>query len=69
MDNSNGAHYIPCDVKNNLNLMAMEQGLYAQVIMLSPEGLKVLHHIGTKMKLNLSFKVNIQYHNDGLILT
>ena len=34
MDNSNEARDIPRDVKNNIKPMEMEQGLYAQVIML-----------------------------------
>ena len=33
-DNSNEARDIPRKVQNNIKLMAMEQGLYAQVIML-----------------------------------
>ena len=31
-DNSNDSCDIPLDVKNNIKQMAMEQGLYAQVI-------------------------------------
>ena len=34
MDNSNEARDIPRDVKNNIKRMEMEQGLYAQVIVL-----------------------------------
>ena len=34
-NNSNVAHDIPREVKNNLKRMAMEQGLYAQVVKLS----------------------------------
>ena len=31
-DNTNEARFIPLEVKNNIKLMAMEQGLYAQVV-------------------------------------
>ena len=31
-NNSNEAQFIPREVKNNINRMAMEQGLYSQVI-------------------------------------
>ena len=40
MDNSNEAHDIPREVKNNINRMAKEQGLYAQVIMIRRKDLK-----------------------------
>ena len=33
-DNANGAQFIPLEVKNKIKRMAMEQGLYEQVIML-----------------------------------
>ena len=39
-DNSNEALDIPREVKNNIKRMAMEQGLYAQVIMLRRKYLK-----------------------------
>ena len=39
-DNSNEARFIPLDMKNNINQMAMEQRLYAQVIMLRWKYLK-----------------------------
>ena len=40
MDNSNEACDTPSNVKNNIKRMEMEQGLYAQVIMLRREDLK-----------------------------
>ena len=40
MNNSNEACDIPRDVKNEIKRMEMEQGLYAQVIMLCREDLK-----------------------------
>ena len=46
----------------------MEQVLYAQVIMIRQKDLKSFATDKGK-KLNLSFKVNLQDHNDGLILT
>ena len=33
-DNVNGAQFIPLEMKNNIKIISMEQGLYAQVIML-----------------------------------
>ena len=39
-NNSNEAQFIPSDVKNNIKLMATEQGLYAQVVKLRRKDLK-----------------------------
>ena len=39
-NNANAAQCIPLKKKNNMKLMAMEQGLYAQVIMLCRKDLK-----------------------------
>ena len=33
-DNANEAQFIPQNMKNNMNLMAIEQGFYAQVVKL-----------------------------------
>ena len=33
-DDSNGAQFIPPEMKNNMKRMAMEQGLHAQVVMI-----------------------------------
>ena len=54
MDNSNEAHDIPRDVKNNIDRMAMEQGLYAQVIMPCREDLKFV--AANKNKNEAKFK-------------
>ena len=54
MDNSNKARDIPRDVKNNIKRMAMEQGLYAQVIMLHREDLKFV--ATDKIKNEAKFK-------------
>ena len=40
MDNSNEAHDLPREVKNNIKRMATEQGLYAQVVNICRKGLK-----------------------------
>ena len=69
MDISKKSHDKPREVKNNIKRMEIEQGLYAQGIMISQKYLKVVATDKKKMKLNLSFKVNLQDHNDGLILT
>ena len=55
--------------KNNKKIMAMEQGLYVQVVKIRRKDLKFVATDKTKMKLTLSFKVNLQDHNDSLILT
>ena len=39
-NNVNEAHNIPIDIKNNINQMSMEQGLYAQVVMLRKKYVK-----------------------------
>ena len=39
-DNSNKARFITQEIKNNIKLMEMEEGLFAQVIMLCREDLK-----------------------------
>ena len=33
-NNANEAQFLPLEVKNNIERMSMEQGLYAQVVML-----------------------------------
>ena len=45
--------------------MAMEQSLYAQVVKLWRKDLKFVAADRTKMRLNLSFRVNMQDHNYG----
>ena len=67
-NNSNEAKFILREVKNNIKWMAMEQELYAQVMVIRQKDLKFVA-TDKKMKLNLSFKVNLQDHNDGSILT
>ena len=67
-DNANVAQFIPLDMKNNIKWMAIEQGSYTQVIMLHRKDLKFVATDKKKFKLNLSFKVNMKDHNDGLIL-
>ena len=47
----------------------MEQSLYAQVVKLCRKDLQFVAADKTKMKQNLSFRVNLQDHNYGLILT
>ena len=40
-DNANVAQFIPIGMKNNINRIATEQGLYAQVIMIRQKYLNV----------------------------
>ena len=49
--------------------MAMEKGLYAQVVKISRKDLKFIAENRNKMKQNSSSKVNLQDHSVGLILT
>ena len=45
----------------------MEQGLYAQVVMLCRKDLKIVEANKNKMTLNSSSKVRLQDHSIGLI--
>ena len=56
MDNSNESHNIPRDVKNNINRMSMEQGLYAQVIMLRREDFKFVATDENKNEAKFNFQ-------------
>ena len=53
-NNSNEARGIPREVKNNIKRMEMEQGLYAQVIMLHRKSLKLV--ATDKIKNEAKFK-------------
>ena len=68
-DNENVAQFIPPEMKNKINLMVTEQGLYAKVIMLRRKCLNFVATYKNKMKLNSISKVNLQDHNVDLILT
>ena len=67
-DNGNEDQFIPLGVKINIKLMAMEQGLYAQVVMLLRKDLEFIAANKNKLKLNSSSKVDIQDHSVVLIL-
>ena len=41
-DNANYAQFIPLEIKDSLKLMAMEQGLYEQVVKLHRKGFKFI---------------------------
>ena len=56
MENSNEAHDIPRDLKNNIKRMAMEQGLYAQVIMLRQDDLKFVATDKNKNRAKFKFQ-------------
>ena len=60
---------IPIDLKNNMKVMELEQGLYPQVVKPRQNDMKFIAESRNKMKLNLSFKVNLEYHSFGLVLT
>ena len=52
--NANDAQFIPLEMKNNIKLMAMEQGLYTQLIMLRQKYLKCV--AANKNKNGAKFK-------------
>ena len=54
-NNAYDAQFILLDKKNNIIIMAMKQGSYAQVIMICRKYIFILHQIRTKMKLNSTF--------------
>ena len=41
-NNENEAQFVPLEVNNNINLMATEQGLYAQLVKLRRKYLKFI---------------------------
>ena len=55
-DNANEAQFLPLDVKNNIKKMAMEQGLYAQVVMLRRKDLKLIGANKNKNEAKLKFQ-------------
>ena len=58
-DNVNDAQFIPLEMKNKINRMSMEQGLYEQVIMLRWKDLKFV--AADKNKNEAKFKFQGQY--------
>ena len=56
MDNSNEAHYIPREVKNNIKIMAMEPGVYAQVVKLRRKYLKFVATDKNKNEAKFKFQ-------------
>ena len=65
--NSNESQFISGDIKNNIKRMEMEQSLYAQVVNFWREDFQFVAADKIKLNLNLSFRVNLQDHNYGLI--
>ena len=68
-NSSNKGRLMPSEVKNNMKRMAMKQSLYSQLISIRRNYQKCFAIDIKKLKLNLSFKVNLKDHNDGLNLT
>ena len=58
-DNANEAQFVPLEVKYNTKRMAMEQGLYAQVVNPRRKGLKFI--AANKNKNEAKFKFQGQY--------
>ena len=55
-NNSNEAQFIPLEVKNNIKRMAMDQGLYAQVIMIRRKDLKFVATDKNKNEAKFKFQ-------------
>ena len=55
-DNSNEARFIPLEIKNNIKRMEMEQGLYAQVVMLHRKDLKFVAIYRIKNEAKFKFQ-------------
>ena len=58
-NNTNEAQFLLLEVKNNINRMAMEQVLNAQVVVLCQKDLKYMKQIKIKIKLNSISKVSL----------
>ena len=56
MDNSNEAHDIPLEVKNNIKLITMEQGLFAQVVKLCQKDFKFVATDKNKNEAKFKFQ-------------
>ena len=56
-DNANEDINIPIEVKNNIKRMAMEQVLYAQVVMISRKDLKIIAENKNKSETKFKFQV------------
>ena len=54
-DNENEAQFIPLEIKNNIKRMAMEQGLYAQVIKLCRKDLEYIAANKNKNEVKFMF--------------
>ena len=67
-NNENTPFDIPTDVKNNLIQILMEQGLYAQVVMLCQKYLKIIEENKIKMRKKSISRVRLQDHSVCLIL-
>ena len=55
-DNENEDQFIPLEVKINMKRMAMEQGLYSQVVKLHRKDLKCIAAIRNKNEAKLKFQ-------------
>ena len=55
-DNANESQFVPLEVQNNINIMATEQGLYAQVVMLRRKYLKFIAENNNKNEAKFKFQ-------------
>ena len=55
-DNANKAQWVPLEIKNNTKWMEMEQGLYAEVVMLCWKDLKLIVANGNKNEAKSKFQ-------------
>ena len=68
-DVANEAINIPLEVKNNIKWMTMEQGLYAQVVMISQKGLHFIAENKNKNEEKFKFQGQSASSKRWLILT
>ena len=66
-NNLNGDHIVRIDAKNNNKLVAMEQGLYVQVVLICQNNLKITEENQNKMEQNSSSKISLKDYSIGLV--
>ena len=66
-NNSNEQLFISSDVKNNIKKWQRNKVYMKKFSSFGARTCNLLQHIKIKVKLTLSFKANLQYHNYGLI--
>ena len=55
-DNANEAQFIPLEIKDNINIMAIEQGFYSKVVNLRRKDLKCVTSDNNKNEEKINFQ-------------